>query len=392
METENPREALDAKDVTTRAAAARDIGRIGEWADLPKLVKMATEDKSSAVRLYTAAAVGDILARHRGAAGQTGLDASQREQVHAWFKGIDPGTNPAVLLWLAGVADASALDRLGRMLRDPRNEVRAGATVALRRLALSGAAASDPAVEKSVGAWLNLPKVPPDASLELIRLVGEAGWASLAEGVRQAASAGRPHAAAADEALKRLQLRDDPATWEGFWVDEGLDVLEIATPRKRRFEVRTAEAPRAGRLIWAPKVGIAEQRFLGLQAGGATLWKQEGKDLVQAVEDWYDDLPADAAVLGALSAWVEPVEGPNATRARALLALKAGDPARAAAWLEELAGHKKPRADVFWWWGRALADLGKKKQAVAALDQFLEKVPKKGEYRKEAEALRHKLG
>ena len=64
METVDPREGLSAKDVTTRTASARELARIGTWDDVPRLVQMATSEKSSAVRLWTAAAAADIAHRH----------------------------------------------------------------------------------------------------------------------------------------------------------------------------------------------------------------------------------------------------------------------------------------------------------------------------------------
>ena len=50
-ETEDPRAALGAKDVRTRAAAARDLARQGSWGDLEALVDVALGDKSTSVRL-----------------------------------------------------------------------------------------------------------------------------------------------------------------------------------------------------------------------------------------------------------------------------------------------------------------------------------------------------
>jgi hypothetical protein len=241
-----------------------------------------------------------------------------------------------------------------------------------------------------------------------VRLVGEAGWASLTQAVRNAATGGRPHAAAVDEALQRLERRQVAAAWSGVWVDEGLDVLEVGEPRERAWiaidEGRWTQKGRgaaftvgggtgrvgksAVRMVWAPRVGAHEGRVAALQRDGRTWWRMEGKDLVGFVDDWLPRFTdADAPVLARVAAWREAVEGTLATRARAIVAWRSGDPAAAVKLLEELAAHKKPRPDVYYWLGRAYADAKKKKQAKDALGQFLDKAGKKADFRKEAEAL-----
>jgi predicted Zn-dependent protease len=89
--------------------------------------------------------------------------------------------------------------------------------------------------------------------------------------------------------------------------------------------------------------------------------------------------------------WLEAIEGTLATRSRALIAWRLGDLPTARALLEELAGHKKPRPDVWYWLARVAADQGDKGKAIEAVDAFLEKVGKRAEYRKEAEELRASL-
>lgn len=414
METDDPRVALGAKDVTTRSAAARDLAKIGTWDDLPELVRMATEDKSSAVRLYTAAAAADIVNRHRGAAGQTAMTDEQRKQVRDWVKGLDPGHNTGIVMMLSALADKPALDQLGRMLRDPRNGVRAGATTALRRMALS-AAGNDEVVRDAVAGWLAGGKAPPDVVLELVRLIGETGWRGLDAELRNAAAAGRLHLAAAEEARARVEKRNDPATWQGVWASEGLDVLEVAAkPRKSAwvvvddgawlgqggksaaFALQDGVAKAGGkpvRLVWAPRVGEHEARLPALQRNGATYWRHEGKDLAAFVDEHVAAFtPADARAVSAIARWLEPIEGAPAQRARALALWKGGDPEGGLAVLEELVAGKKPRTDVYWWIGRINADLDRKEPAIAALDQFLDKAAKRADWRKEAEALRATLG
>lgn len=414
-ETDDPRAALGASDVTTRSAAARDLARAGTWDDMAELVRLAREDKSSAVRLYAAAAAADIAARHRGAGGQVALDAEQRKQIEQWIRALDPGHNPGLLMLLSATPGPFTLDRLGRMLRDPRNGVRAGAAMALRRLALSGGPADHAAIRDAAKGWLASGKLPPDALLELVRIAGEAGWTGLDAEIRAAAKAGRPHVAAAEQALARLAERAGPAGWEGFYVTDGLDVLEIAersrdegwiaivdgtwyepggVARPMTFEGgAVAVDGEPSRLVWAPKVGQHEDRFAAVQRGGRTWWRAAGKDLAAGVERWLEGFGADdTVVIGALRRWLEGSEGVVAQRARALLAYRAGDLEQADALFADLAAGKKPRPDVYYWHGRVLLGLGRKKDAAAALDQYLDKAGKKSEYRAEAEALRKKAG
>jgi hypothetical protein len=416
METDDPRAALEATDVTTRSAAARDLALVGTWTDLAELVRHASEDKSAAVRLYAASAAADIVARHRGAAGQAALDDAQRAQVHAWVRAIDPGTNPGLLMMLSAVPDEASIERLGRMLRDPRNGVRAGAAMAIRRMALSGAAIRFDALKSAFDAWLASGKLPLDATLELIKLIGELGWRGFEQKLRPLNALGKLHAAAIEEVGARLKLRDDPAAWEGVWITEGLDVLEIPgakAPPRDWIAIRDGVWARPGgeearieydhglatvdgepvRMIWAPRVGQPDVRVAAVQRAGRTFWKAEGKDLAGMVDEWFDRfVPEDRATMAAIARWLATVDGTLATRARAIVAWKSGATADAIAILEELAGHKKPRPDVYYWLGVVYAEAGRKADAKAALDGFIDKAAKKAEFRKEAEELRAKLG
>src|SRR5690606_32336998 len=126
-------------------------------------------DASPSVRLYTAAAAADIVCRMRGVNGRARLTRQQRELLQTWVKTFDPGINPSLLMLLSAVADQSAVDRLGRMLKDPRNGVRAGAATALRRMSLSVAAADDMLVPMAVDKLLASRKLPADAVLDLVK-------------------------------------------------------------------------------------------------------------------------------------------------------------------------------------------------------------------------------
>ena len=63
--TEDPRDALESDDVAVRVAGARVLAERGTQEDLPRLIKIAREDKSPSVRLYAAAAASDVAMRNR---------------------------------------------------------------------------------------------------------------------------------------------------------------------------------------------------------------------------------------------------------------------------------------------------------------------------------------
>lgn len=413
METDDPRAALQAPDLARRSAGARDLARVGTWDDLALLAKLAVEDKSPAVRLYTAASGADILARHRGAAGQTALTAEQKEQVHAWVRAADPQKSPGLLMWLSAVADRAAIDRLGRHLtKSADNGVRAAAAMALRRMALSAGPLDEAYLQESVRKWL-VGKVPPDVPLEVVRIAGELGWEGFDELISNAGMGTKAQVAVAAEARRQLELRSSLAGWEGVWECDGLDVIEVrddaeplgwAAIADGRWWRDGASTPivTAGtratidgnslRMVFAPRVGAPDARMAAVQLDGQTWWKRDGKALAEWVEANIDGLEPGSSVLLAIGRWLEAQEGVVAARARALVLWKGGDPKGARQILDDLIATKKPRADVWLILGKVCAELKDKPAARAALDEFLDKAPKKGDGRKEAEALRKKLG
>lgn len=411
METDEPRKALHDESTSVRAAAARDLSLIGTFDDLDDLVEMAIDADSSALRLYAAAAVADILHRYRGLRDHPTLSRSQRKKVHAWARSFDPGRNPGLLMILSAVSDDESLKRLERMLRDPRNTVRSGAVMALRRRAISAAAQGDQGVRDTVYRALRDKRTPADVQLDLIRLVGEIGWSGLRREVRRAASSGRMHGEAAEEAMERLDARQDPSTWAGAWRDTGLDVFEVGDesddPNWRLIaDGRLSEggAPRAFtvdeglgqvegddqpvRMVWAAPIGAADERTRVLQQGDRCWWRLEDKALAKAVDKYHEGLGTEAGpLLEALDDWLSEVDGKTAPRVRAIVALETGRSEHALEILEELTDVKKPRKDLFWWKGRVLADLGRTDEAKQALETFLDRAGTRAQYRPEAEAL-----
>ena len=406
----DPRTALKSKDVTVRAAAARELARNGTWEDLSTLVEMAKSDKSPSVRLYTAAAASDITARFRGAAGQERMTPQQATEVQDWVKGIDPIVNPSLLMMLSAVADAASIKRLGRMLRDPRGGVRAGAATALRRMAVSAAAVGDTQLPEAVRGWFESKKLTPDVTLELLKLSGEVGWTGLEDLLRRASAAGRPHGPAYDEVQARKVARTDPQTWEGLWCSDGADAL--CAPIEGRldswiaihdgqvypsggpsqsFELdgETGVAGQRYRLIWTDRVGEGADRVPAIQSGGVTYYRVEDKALVKAVDVLTSGLgPAGPWV----AEWLVEVDGSLATRARAIALWAGGALTESLDILTTQTGHKRPRADLFYWLARVQLDLGEKAKAREAVLHYLEKAGKKADLRSAGEALRDELG
>jgi tetratricopeptide (TPR) repeat protein len=415
-ETKDPRAALQSKSVSVRAAAARDLSRIGTVEDLPPLVDIAINERSSALRLYAAAAAADIVHRYRGFGEQPRLTDEQRVQVHRWVRSYDPGRNPGLLMMLSALADDEARKRLARMLRDPRNGVRAGAAMAIRRMAVSATAIGDTSTPALVGECLQDGRIPPDVILELIKMTGELGWQGLRDQVRAASTQGRLHGEAYLEALRRLDARLSPEIWTGFWRSFGPDVFEVGEENKgpnwriiadgnivdregvasytlADGWLRVEGDDRPVRLVWAARLGQAEVLTPAIQQGDRTWWHLEGRELLNTLERFIDSFTAEAREgVEALDSWLAETEGLTATRLRAIVAYQAGNLDHAAAILEQLASSKKPRMDVYFWLARVRVAQGKKKAAIKLLRTYLGKAGKKARWRPAAEALRKEIG
>ena len=406
-----PPRRLVAKDVKTRAAAARAVALVGTWDDIDRLVTMAKTEKSSAVRLWTAAAAGDIACRYRGAHGQKAMSKAQRRQLMEWLKGFDPGGNSGLLMLLAAAADATAVGRLGRMLRDPRNGVRAGALLAIRRMALSAANLELGALRTAMHEWFADRRLSPDVIVALVTLVGQVGWPGFEQHVRQAASMGKPHHEASSVAMDRLNARKDVANWDGLWASDGLDVLELGEPRWTRLmtigggtvsieagdarDVSIEPKPKLGsdpmRMVFSPRAGQTKSKP-ALQFAGATWWKYDEMPLAELVDTRHAELTGYAAAsLQAVRDQLRPLDSVIAKRAVGLLAWRQGLLEEAAAILGKLASVKRPRAELHWWLACVHADRGDNEAAAVSVAAYLAKAGKKGIWRADAEALQARL-
>jgi hypothetical protein len=408
---------MSARDVATRCAACRDLARIGEWSDIGALVERVAKERSAGVRLYAAAAATDIAMRERAAGRMTD---DRVDELHAWLRAVDPGPTPSILMLASAAGDRRAVERLGRLVRDPRNLVRAGAVVALRRLVLSHTAVGRIDLEAAADHWFD--GTPADALADLVRLVGEVGWARLFPRVEALASSTSSLVSeAVAEALERRNLRERGAFRCGLWVADGKDVFEVnpePTLPAQRWLVMGPDAvwtvdgrepltwqdgvgylPRGQiRLVWGGQVGVAH-RVPALQIEGVTWWMVAARAVPSAIDD------PSLAVLGALEvggAWAleaalaaidDHGDGdPGIALARGRLALAAGDSVVALQLLDRAASQKKPRSEVWFWTARAAEAAGVPSRAVEAYRVYLERAPKRAEHRAAAEASLAALG
>ncbi|MBX2801609.1 MAG: hypothetical protein KTR31_28285 [Myxococcales bacterium] len=398
-------EALKSRDVATRAAAVRDLSACGSAEDVETLLGFAKTDKSPSVRLYAAAAAADVAMRT--ASTTTG---AVREAWVAAATGVDPGQNPSLLMVLAAVPTQKVLDRLGRTLRDPRYDVRAGAATALRRMAC--ARGNPPAVAQRLSTtfseWLKAGRHPADAVQELVRIGGQAALALSEEA--HTAAAGRGVAAVLDEARDRLQQREELPTYAGVWASFGGDVMqpepeepetwlvideagEVVGPSTRStvaLDGRASIDGASARLVWATRPG-SEGELLALQLPDRTFWQCSGKVLVQVGTAFQGPLEAEPAAARAMSRALEPVEGVVAKRMRARMLWRGGDASTASELLDELVSQKKPHADALWTLAQMRAEAEDVDGATAAVARALELAPKNCTWREEANSLARDL-
>ncbi|HNH50625.1 MAG TPA: hypothetical protein PKY30_26565 [Myxococcota bacterium] len=202
-ETADPIEALNAKDLASRAAGARDLAQSGGLEQLPRLVQMCIKDPSQGVRLHCAGAVADILSRHRGAELPT---PAEREALWAPIVGVDPGFNVALFQVAAEIGTAAALQRILGGLRDPRVDVRMGACVGLLRYAAQGQHNGNQELEAAVVATLGDARIKPDTRLETVRICCNLGYTTVLEAAEKLAPQLNPRQAEQLEELLTQRL------------------------------------------------------------------------------------------------------------------------------------------------------------------------------------------
>ena len=394
------RDVLLAGDVSERAAAARDLVQMGTVDDVATLIERARNDKSPSVRLYAAAAAADLAL----------MVSSTPEHRQGWVRqvsGIDPSTNPSLLMVLAAVPEAPVITRLGRTLRDPRYDVRAGAATALRRMATAArhvGTALPTRLSDAFRDWIAKGRHPADATLELVRITGEAGLPDLDEAISALDRAGRGHAEAIAEAQGRARQRAEASSYAGLWVAPPSTVMQWqwVDAEYRVFapglggvplsleEGRVTVEDQCGRLIWSTRPQSTAPQA-AWQRAGITLWQSTPEHVATDVAQVLPELHGQPEVARGVADLLEPVEGVQAKRLRAQLWLHGGDLTRAEELLLKLTDVKRPKGEDLWWLARVRHDRGETATARDAVERALAAAPKKCEWRDEALALQAAL-
>ena len=358
METDDPVAALTSKNIADRAAACRDLSRVGTVEHIDALTARAAEDKSPGVRLNASAAVADILSRCRVGSARDKLNDDQRDVYLASFGRISPVHNGGVFPMVAVLDRPKSLTILKGGLRDPRADVRLAAAVGLMRLCISVAVAEDAALEQAVVALLDDGRHHPDAVAQICRLCAAAGYRSAIPRIRQVNLSGT-HQDTVLEALGILDGAESPL--RGVWFSDGRDAGEsnLVSPLGtammafdssgalfhdgKRWSTAGSFAP--ARRMFIRRSGEADARP-AFQAFGRTFYA--GVSIHATHTDWAVAGRATKSAARAIAA-VEPALGDTAAEHRALahLAMGAGMKERAQQSLESAISAKKTPADCW---------------------------------------------
>lgn len=402
METQNPVASLSASKLSERAAAGRDLSKVGTPDLIPRLIHMAQADPSPAVRLTTATAAADILSRYRVGPRAAELGPEQRRELLGLLRSVDPGVNAGLFSMLACLGLPEGIQQISVGLRDPRGSVRVGAAVGLMRLCMSVAAHGDAALEEKVVAMLRDRRLKPDALAEVARVCAAVGYRSARTALGELMLSG-VHGEAVSTALDVLAAASTPLC--GAWVSDGRDAGEvnpepsvpgalIAACEQGLVEAgpegwRALEAePASVRRMFIRRVGEAEAGP-ALQVAGRTFYAAKEGELLDAVDAASraealdgDHLPADddsplADRLAAAALVPALCEGGPALRGAGVLLARAGRRTEALAALEAAIAAKRAPADTWFLLGELHHALGHAEEARAAWESFLKKEKRK---------------
>jgi hypothetical protein len=391
-ETQNPMLALDAKDIPTRGAAARELGATGQLEHLDKLLLLATTDRSPGVRLSSATAAADILSRHRLPPRSTAVSAEQRERWLAAVCGVDPSINTGLFQVAAVLEMPGGSKRVINGLRDPRQDVRAGACVGLWRLAQCGLHNGDTELEARIVQVLGDPKLRVETRVEIARICSCVGYASARDAAESLAGETiRLTKEVADQVAARFAT---PPSSMGLWIDDGTDADEMAPKAKPTGMIAVLGSDdfiqvANGKVVRSPLVGpqrvLVTRRTggdssLALQVGTRTYWAADGDDicsfgdalLATGHAAWMNDA---AAVLGT---------GAPGLRVRGVALLAAGNITSAIETLESAVAAKRVPTDTWWFLADALAQAGRPDEAKPHLEKYLAKAANKAPFVEEA--------
>ncbi len=406
LETADPRAALDDPDVAVRAAAARDLARIGDLGDVALLLDRAILDRSPSVRLYTAAATAAVLRRARRSGP---LKRSVADQVLDALRRFDPQGNPSVLLAIGAVGPA-VRGRLGRLLKDPHSDVRRAAVAALRAEALSPLSIGDKGLEKDLAKWAS-GSLPMEAKLDLGRLLGEAGHPDGEALLLQLSAVVRDAEGVLGEARRRIAARRDRGAYGGVWrrqepevlspPDDEADVPWVGltaeewfaegsrTPLKWRNDGIPVGPEGPARLLFVGTPG--QETHAALQTAEATRFACVARPLAAWVERCIDELRGVEPLCRTLVTRLGEGDAPVPPKVRTLLRWRGGDGAGAGEELDAALSGKKPKPELYWWRANVALSEGDLDLAREHLERYLAKAPKKDRFRAAADRLRGSL-
>ena len=390
-ETADPLLALDAKDIPTRAAGARDLGKTGAVEHLDRLIALSIGDKSPGVRLSTATAAADILSRVRLDPARGLVATSDRERWLAVVSSVDPSLNTA-LFQIAAVLDIPAgVQRVVTGLRDPRHDVRAGACVGLWRLIQSGANNGNTELERRVVAVLADKGLRIETRAEIARMCSCVGYLSARDAAEaMAGEAIRLTKTLLDATVVRFS---NPPSLLGLWVSDGADTDEAAQKRKAGTQLavlgqddairldgsHVERGPLAGpvRTVLTRKEG---ESALAVQVGQRTFWAADPEDVCAF---------GDTVLASKHAAWLDDADGILGTssaglRVRGVRLLAQGKLAEGLETLEAAVAGKKVPADAWWHLADALARSGRAEEGRPHLEKYLAKAGKRAPFSDEA--------
>ena len=390
-ETVDPVAALDAKDIPTRAAGARDLGKTGEIRHIDRLIALAIGDKSPGVRLSTATAAADILSRHRLPPHREAVDAGDRARWLGVVSSVDPSLNTALFQIAAVLDDPAGVQRVITGLRDPRHDVRAGACVGLWRLIQSAAHNGDSELERRVVAVLADSRLRIETRAEIARMCSCVGYSSAQNAAETMAGEAIRHTKEMiDQTVARFT---NPPSTLGLWVSDGADADEAPLKRKPGIHlavIGTDDAIRVDgkhvergplrgpvRVIQTKRDGEAGA---ALQVGLNTFWAADPDELCSF---------GDALLTAKKLAWLDAADALFGTssaglRVRGVRLLAAGNLPAAIETLEAAIAGKKVPADAWWFYADALTQGGRSGEAGPHLEKYLSKAGKRAPFAEEA--------
>lgn len=392
--------ALASREVPVRAASARDLAASGGAESLEPLLRLAVEDPSPAVRLVCASAAADVLSRHRLGPAASEVPEARRAELLQHVAGSDPSHNVGLFQVCGALGTPAALKRILIGVRDPRADVRAGAVVGLLRFATSAASPDD--LEATLVPLLTHERVRPETRAELARAAASLGYWSALEPARVLAdSPARGVAQAAAEAVARLARPPGP---DGLWVDLGVDAGEarpdaapvayVATEGQHVHRlpisggpVERSARPARVRQLLLRRPGSRDAAVEVLQIGGRTLWAQDADEQVD-----FGDALVRASAYGTMRA-IDPILPASAStfRLRGVVALHDQQPEVARVALEAAVEMKRCPLDAHYFLAQACVALGHPADALAPLERYLSRAPKRAALLAEARALHASL-